>query len=59
MRSLVATKWCKPDEYEVLELPVPEIQEPDEVLLKVYASSIQTGDTMLAKGSTNFLSKPA
>lgn len=58
MRSLVATKWCKPDEYEVIELPVPEIQQPDDVLVKVYVSSIQTGDTMAAKGSTNFLSKP-
>ncbi|OIW28182.1 GroES-like protein [Coniochaeta ligniaria NRRL 30616] len=58
MRSLVAPKWCKPDEYEVIELPVPEIQQPDEVLVKVYVSSIQTGDTMAAKGSTNFLSKP-
>ncbi|KAB5584977.1 chaperonin 10-like protein [Coniochaeta sp. 2T2.1] len=58
MRSLVATKFCKPDEYEILELPVPEIQKPDEVLLKVHVTAFQTGDAMTAKGSTNFLSTP-
>jgi NADPH:quinone reductase-like Zn-dependent oxidoreductase len=58
MRSLVATKFSKPDKWEIIELPVPEIREPDDVLLKVYVSSIQTGDTMMAKGSTNFLAKP-
>lgn len=57
MRSLVATKWCKPDEYQVLKQPVPEIAQPDEVLVKVAVSAIQTGDTMAAKGSLNFLTK--
>ena len=58
MRSLVATKFCKPDEYEIKELPVPKIHKPDEVLLKVHVSAFQTGDGMMAKGSTNFLSTP-
>ncbi|KAB5578120.1 chaperonin 10-like protein [Coniochaeta sp. 2T2.1] len=58
MRSLVATKFCKPDGYEIIELPVPDIKKPDEVLLKVHVSAFQTGDAMSAKGSTNFLSTP-
>lgn len=56
MRSLVAPKYGKPDVYEVMELPVPEIKEPDDILVKVYFGAIETGDTMVARGFTNFLS---
>lgn len=33
MRPLVAPKYCKPEGYEVIELPVPENKAPDEVLI--------------------------
>ena len=51
MRSLVAPKYCGPSQYEVVELPVPIIQQPDEVLIKVHAGSLITGDTQFAKGA--------
>lgn len=50
MRALVAPKYCKPEGYEVMELPVPEINAPDEVLIRIHAASIQTGDCGFASG---------
>jgi len=55
MRGLVARKYGPPSTYEVAELPVPAIERPDEVLIKVYAGSIITGDTQFANGSFRFL----
>ncbi|KUI55836.1 hypothetical protein VP1G_03171 [Cytospora mali] len=59
MRALVAPKYCKPEEYEVIELPVPEINAPDEVLIRMHAASIQTGDCTFASGTAKmFMSIP-
>ncbi|KAI0428893.1 alcohol dehydrogenase [Xylaria sp. FL1042] len=56
MRSLVAPKFCAPSEYEVIDLPLPAIKKPNDVLIRVHASAIQTGDTQRAKGATKILS---
>ncbi|KAI0400788.1 alcohol dehydrogenase [Xylaria palmicola] len=55
MRSLVALKFCSPSEYEVVDMPLPTIQNPDDVLIRVHAGSVQTGDTQRARGATRIL----
>lgn len=57
MRALVAPKPCRPDGYEIAQLPVPEITEPSQVLIRMHAAAIQTGDCQFASGSARmFLS---
>ncbi|KAK3684063.1 chaperonin 10-like protein [Podospora appendiculata] len=56
MRSLVARKYCKPAEYEVVDVPVPTIKRADEVLIRVHAAGISTGDTQFAAGASRFIS---
>ncbi|ROV91492.1 hypothetical protein VMCG_09442 [Cytospora schulzeri] len=55
MRALVAPKYCNPEGYEVIELPVPQIKAPDEVLIRIHASSIQTGDCSIASGKAKMM----
>ncbi|KAK1827342.1 chaperonin 10-like protein [Podospora conica] len=50
MRSLAVRQYCSPSGYEVLQLPVPTIQRPGDILIRVHAASIQTGDTQLTAG---------
>lgn len=51
MRSLaVRSKYGKPSTYEILDLPIPKITAPNEVLVKVHAASINTGDTQMVSG---------
>lgn len=57
MRSLVAPRRCKPAEYEVIDLPLPSINKPDEMLIKVHAAGIITGVTQVAAGTFGFLMK--
>ncbi len=51
MRSLAVTKYSRPSEYEVIDLPLPEIKNPDEVLIRVHAGAINTADTQVANGA--------
>lgn len=51
MRALVAPKHCRPDGYEVMQLPLPELTEPNQVLIRIHAAAMQTGDCQLASGS--------
>ncbi|KAI1748364.1 alcohol dehydrogenase [Xylaria castorea] len=55
MRSLVAPKFCTPSGYEVIDMPLPTIKKPDDVLIRVYAGGVQTGDTQRARGATRIL----
>jgi len=51
MRGLVAPRWGPPSIYEFHDnLPVPAIERPDEVLVKVRACSMTAGETGFAKG---------
>lgn len=50
MRSLVAPRPCHPNEYEVIEMPVPKITKPTHVLLRMRAAAINTGDTQMVLG---------
>lgn len=57
MRALVASKYCRPDEYEIAQLPLPELTEPNQVLIRIHAAAMQTGDCQFASGSARmFLS---
>ncbi|KAI1131841.1 alcohol dehydrogenase [Nemania abortiva] len=55
MRALVAPKFCTPSDYEVIDMPLPTIKKPDDVLIRVHAAGINTGDTQRAKGATRIL----
>ncbi|KAG8674312.1 hypothetical protein FPOAC2_00321 [Fusarium poae] len=54
-RTLVAPKKCLPAEYTVIEEPIPTITKPNEVLVKMKAVCINTGDTKFASGQLGFL----
>ena len=48
MTALAISKHCKPDEYGLATLPVPEISMPDELLIRVRAASVNPIDVKLA-----------
>jgi len=50
MRAVALSNYCKPTEYDVATLPVPEITKPDELLIRVYAASINPIDVKMASG---------
>ena len=50
MRALVSPRYGPPSRYEIIDVPVPEITDPHEVLLRMEAASISTGDTQVAAG---------
>ncbi|KAI1209765.1 GroES-like protein [Annulohypoxylon truncatum] len=55
MRSLVTRKYAYPTGWEVADMPVPTIKDPKEMLIKVHAAGISTGDTQLAKGFAKYI----
>ncbi|CAM1504721.1 Fc.00g023120.m01.CDS01 [Cosmosporella sp. VM-42] len=57
MRSLIAPKKCKPAQYEVTEMATPTITNPRQVLLKMKAAAINTGDTQMASGMMDIIHK--
>ncbi|TVY36950.1 2-methylene-furan-3-one reductase [Lachnellula occidentalis] len=50
MRALVLPRYCKPAEYDVATVPTPQISKPDELLVKVYAASVNPIDVKMAAG---------
>ncbi|CAK7226775.1 hypothetical protein SBRCBS47491_006344 [Sporothrix bragantina] len=57
MRALIARRYCQPSDYEIGEVPVPTIDYPDDVLIKVHAATVQTGDTQVAGGKMRLFGK--
>ncbi|KAL1892909.1 hypothetical protein Sste5346_006802 [Sporothrix stenoceras] len=57
MRALVAPRYCAPSDYEIVEMPVPTLDHPDDVLIKVHAATVQTGDTQIASGKMRIFGK--
>ncbi|KAF6827910.1 putative alcohol dehydrogenase [Colletotrichum plurivorum] len=51
MRSLVAPKHCTPAGYTIIDLPLPEITDPADVVIRVHAGAIMFGDCQRAAGS--------
>lgn len=58
MRALVASKYGPPSSYEISDLPIPEIRDPHDVLLRMEAVSISTSDTQLAAGMFRLFGTP-
>lgn len=51
MKGLVTLQWGQPKGYTIVDnLTVPQIQKPDDVLIKVAAASINPVDVKLASG---------
>ncbi|KAF4635187.1 hypothetical protein G7Y89_g2917 [Cudoniella acicularis] len=55
MRALAISKYCKPSEYQMSTLPLPEIARPDELLIKVKAAAVNPVDVKMASGMTKIL----
>ncbi|KAF3057344.1 hypothetical protein GL218_05969 [Daldinia childiae] len=55
MRSLVAPKYSWPTGWEVANMPVPMVKNPKDILIKIHAASISTGDTQLARGAARYI----
>lgn len=50
MLSLNIAKYSPPSEYQVTELPRPVIEDPNDVIIKVHAASINPIDVKKADG---------
>ncbi|KAI1772600.1 GroES-like protein [Hypoxylon cercidicola] len=55
MRALVAPKYCTPAEWEVADVPVPTIKGPKDVLIRIHAAGITTGDTQMTNGLSRYI----
>lgn len=55
MRSLALTKYSSAAGYQLLELPVPALEAPDDVLVRVHAAGVNAGDCKLASGAFHFM----
>lgn len=59
MRSLCLDGYCEPSEYEISEIPTPQISSPHQVLIRVHAASINPGEIGVAAGKLKaFMSTP-
>ncbi|OBT60742.1 hypothetical protein VE03_04553 [Pseudogymnoascus sp. 23342-1-I1] len=57
MRALAIPKYGKPSSYGLATIPTPQITQPDEVLIKVHAASVNPIDITVAQGTLNFAHK--
>jgi NADPH:quinone reductase-like Zn-dependent oxidoreductase len=57
MRALAITAYGKPSTYGIATVPSPKITQPDEVLIKVHAASINPIDITLAGGALRMVIK--
>ncbi|KAK7914403.1 hypothetical protein PG985_012106 [Apiospora marii] len=55
MRALGARKYTQMSGLEVLEVPVPEIKEPKQMLIKMHAAGFATGDANIIAGKMKML----
>ena len=55
MLSLAINSYTTPLNYELLDLPTPELSSPTDVLVKVHAASINPGDVKTAAGATRVM----
>ena len=55
MKAIVYKKYGSPDVFEPLEVEKPT-PEPNEVLIRIYATTVTTADCMMRRGDT-FLSR--
>lgn len=50
MRAIALAQYAKPTEYDFATVPTPTISQPDEILIKVSAASINPVDVKMASG---------
>ncbi len=55
MRSVAINSYSEPAKFELVNLPVPSISSPTDVLIRVHAASINPGDLTLASGMTRLM----
>ncbi len=56
MRGIALAKYSQPKDYTILDdLPVPKIEKPDDVLIKVCAASVNPIDVKFANGMVKML----
>ncbi len=55
MRSVAINSYSEPAKFELVNLPVPSISSPTDVLITVHAASINPGDLTLASGMTRLM----
>jgi NADPH:quinone reductase-like Zn-dependent oxidoreductase len=55
MHSLAIPSYTTPKNYTVIDIPVPSITSPADVLIKVHAASINPADVKVASGSFSFM----
>lgn len=55
MRALALHRFGNPETYDIATVPTPKITQPDEVLIKVEAASINPVDVKLANGYVYYL----
>lgn len=51
MLAVVSPVYCDPAGYQVSNIDQPEITEPDDVIIKVHAASINPVDVKVAAGA--------
>ncbi|KAK7984118.1 hypothetical protein PG989_011520 [Apiospora arundinis] len=55
MRALGARKYTKMSGLEILDVPVPDIQDPKQMLIKMHAAGFATGDANIIAGKMKTL----
>jgi NADPH:quinone reductase-like Zn-dependent oxidoreductase len=50
MRAIGVRSFGGPETFEILDVPIPEISNPDDILVRVKAFSINPGDGIRAAG---------
>jgi len=55
MQAIALAKYGKPSEYGLATLPVPQIKNQNEVLIKVHAASINPVDVKMASELVSLL----
>lgn len=57
MYSINISNYATPQNYELSELPAPTVEGPDDVVIKVYAASINPIDVKKASGASKAVLK--
>ena len=55
MRALGVRSFGKPDTLEIIELPIPDLSGPDDILVRVKAIRISVGDGIRAAGYSRII----
>lgn len=59
MLSLNISSYAQPSDYQLSELPKPQLSDPKDVIIKVYAASINPIDVKRASGALKMAVKDA